>query len=299
MEGWLSYLWLCVGSAPGLRSNRCMRYDFSWATGLYSGRLWAFDSAEPRFLNVSGVSCHAADLAHVHLRQRSTTKSCSVLYSPIERNWNAFISRLVSCIISHLCRGWLGSPLSVSTSPRSTVNSLFCVDGGRPVSPPCYRSLRFILWPTVGQCRFASSSFAGFIRVRSTLVPPGAPHSHILHVRWTIFSRVGALSLASPAGHRCSATAAAAFEARLRVVTVCRGGVWGLEAQVAALAAQVAGGRFHSGRVLIFWPGGGLAVVTNPRLLVLGWPRGYLALGNGDLIWNGDAAVVLTAGAWK
>lgn len=40
-------------------------------------------------------------------------------------------------------------------------------------------------------------------------------------------------------------------------------------------------------------------MVIHPTVLVLAWPRGYLALGNGDLIRDGDAAMVLTAGAWK
>ena len=59
-----------------------------------------------------------------------------------------------------------------------------------------------------------------------------------------------ALSLVSPAGERGGA--AAAFEARLCVVKVCRSGVRGLEADVAALATQVAGGGLHSGRVVEF-----------------------------------------------
>lgn len=56
------------------------------------------------------------------------------------------------------------------------------------------------------------------------------------------------MSLASPAGDRGGA--AAAFETRLYVVEVCGGRVRGLEAEVAALAAQVAGGGLHSGSVV-------------------------------------------------
>lgn len=57
------------------------------------------------------------------------------------------------------------------------------------------------------------------------------------------------LSLASPAGD-CGG-AAAAFKARLGVVEVCGGRVWGLEAEVAALAAQVTGGGLQSRSVVL------------------------------------------------
>lgn len=40
-------------------------------------------------------------------------------------------------------------------------------------------------------------------------------------------------------------------------------------------------------------------MVVYPTVLVLAWPQGDLTLGNGDLIRDGDAAMVLTAGAWK
>lgn len=56
------------------------------------------------------------------------------------------------------------------------------------------------------------------------------------------------MSLASPAGDRGGA--ATAFKARLWVVEVCRGRVRGLEAEVAALAAQLAGGGLQSGSVV-------------------------------------------------
>lgn len=59
------------------------------------------------------------------------------------------------------------------------------------------------------------------------------------------------LSLAPPAGHRGGA-AAAALEARLGVVEVCGRCVWRLEAEVAALTAQMAGGGLHPGGVVEF-----------------------------------------------
>lgn len=59
------------------------------------------------------------------------------------------------------------------------------------------------------------------------------------------------MSLASPAGDRGGT--AAALEARLCVVEVCRCGVRGLEAEVAALAAQLTvGGGLHSGAAVQF-----------------------------------------------
>lgn len=56
-------------------------------------------------------------------------------------------------ILSHLCRGWLGSPLglSISTSSSSTVYYFFCIKGGCPVSPPCFCSFCFILRPTISR----------------------------------------------------------------------------------------------------------------------------------------------------
>lgn len=112
------------------------------------------------------------------------------------------------------------------------------------------------------------------------------------------------LPLTSPASDGCRAAAAAAFEARLGVVAVhgasvvCR-----LEAQAAALRAWLACGGFCSGGVLEFGPGGGggggggVVDVVGPVMLVLGWPRGNVTLRDGDLIWNRDAAMVLTARA--
>lgn len=63
-----------------------------------------------------------------------------------------------------------------------------------------------------------------------------------------------ALSLASPARDGGCATAAAALESGLGVIEVRGGGVGGLEAEVAALAAQVAGGGFHPGGVVELRP---------------------------------------------
>lgn len=45
--------------------------------------------------------------------------------------------------------------------------------------------------------------------------------------------------------------------------------------------------------------GGGFVDVVSPEVLVLGGPRGYVTLRDGDLIRNRDAAMVLTAGAWN
>lgn len=82
-----------------------------------------------------------------------------------------------------------------------------------------------------------------------------------------------------PAGD--GGAAAAAFEARLCVVEVRRAGVRGLEADAAALAAQVAGGGgLHSGTAVGPCSGCGFVVVITPTVLVLAGPGGYVALGN-------------------
>lgn len=84
-----------------------------------------------------------------------------------------------------------------------------------------------------------------------------------------------------PAGD--GGAAAAAFEARLCVVEVRRARVRGLEADAAALAAQVAGGGggLHSGTAVGLCPGCRFVVViTTTTVLVLAGPRGYVALGN-------------------
>lgn len=81
-----------------------------------------------------------------------------------------------------------------------------------------------------------------------------------------------ALSLVPPAGDGGGA-AAAAFEARLCVVEVRRAGVRGLEADAAALAAQVAGGGgLHSGTAVGLCSGCRFVVVIATTVLVLAGP---------------------------
>lgn len=103
------------------------------------------------------------------------------------------------------------------------------------------------------------------------------------------------MSLVSPAGDR---GAAAAFEAGLCVVKICRGDVRRLKVKVAVLSAQVAGGGLHS--VVVFGPERGIPQVIHPIVLVLlARPQGDITFGNGDLIRDRDAAMVLNAGAWQ
>lgn len=231
----------------------------------------------------------------------STVSSCIVVYSSTY-NWLHLLWKEHTQIQlqTHLCRRWLAAPLgfSVSESSCSTVYHFFRINGGCPVSPPRCWGFCFILWPIISHRSYTPSSLTCLINRRSASVSPGASYSHIPHVCQTIFLGVQVLSLASQVGDRGIATAAATFKAWLCVVPVCRGGVWGVEAKITALAGQAAA-AFHSRIVVEFWPWWGNIVVIIATVLVLTWPWGYLTFGNRNLIWDRDATMVLNAGAWN
>lgn len=106
-ESCLSYLWLlCVWSAPGLRGHRCVGNDSSPASCLHGGRLWAFASAKPWFLNFSSVSNHTVDPTHVHLGQGVTQRVALCSYKvvhPIRTSYYSFCVRNVLILNSRLC----------------------------------------------------------------------------------------------------------------------------------------------------------------------------------------------------
>lgn len=231
------------------------------------------------------------DLTHVHLGQRENSLD---YFFPlcVKLLWYTLIN------FPHLSRGRLGSLLccSISAASVSTVYRVLCVKGGCPVSPPRCCSFGFIFRPAICHCSRTPSS-TSLVHRHGAFVPPGASHGHILHIWQTVFMWRLALPLASPAGD--GGRAAAALKSWFCVVEVWGSDVRGLEAKVAALAAQVAGGGLHPGRVVEFRPWWWITVAVWPTVLVLAWPQSDLTLGYGDLIWDGNTAMMISVWAWQ